>query len=302
MRAILAMALVAAAAVGAGAGEWQLTTANANSAHPAWCGDLIVFQSDRDGYGGFQIWGTSEQGESRSWRVTNQSWMSYTQPSWNCDVHMVAFQGTGVRDHGIYMVYDIGPPTFWPILAPYGPGDNEAPAYLGGYVVFHSDREGQDDVYIVPEGGAERSATRLTTSPAADQSPSLSPDGQWIAFSSDRAGDFDIWVTGPGGEADTLRRVTATSARDLEPAWSPGGTHIAFARGDAGIVVVEVASRTEYQVTTNGTDSSPAWSPEGNMIAFTRHGAHDQIWCSDNLPPETGVEKVSWGSIKARYR
>ncbi len=96
--------------------------------------------------------------------------------------------------------------------------------------------------------------------------------------------------------------MTATGARDSEPAWSPGGTHLALARSGVGIVVVDVASRTEYQVTSNGTDSSPAWSPEGDFIAFTRHGAYDQIWRSDNLPPGTGTERTSWGSIKALYR
>jgi Tol biopolymer transport system component len=300
MRTILVAAFLVTAAVGAGAGEWQVTTVDANNAHPAWCGDLIILQSDREG-GVFQIWGTTEQGESFSWHVTNQSWMTYTEPSWNCAVHMAAFQGSSGGDRGIYVVYDSGP-SYTPILAPYGPGDNEAPSYLGGHVAFHSDREGQDDAYLVPEGGADRSATRLTTNPAADRYPAISPGGQWIAFASDRSGDFDIWVTGPAGEADTLRQITSAGADDSEPAWSPGGTHIAFARSGTGIVVVDLASRTEFQVTSNGADSSPAWSPEGDIVAFTRHGVYDQVWCSDNLPPGAGVEKASWGSIKALYR
>lgn len=302
MRTTLAMALVMMTAVGAGAGEWQVTTADANNAHPTWCGNYICFQSDRES-GVFQIWWVGEQGGENAWHLTNQPWRTFTEPHWNCDGHCVAFQGChGSGPDTIWSVYDIGSPQFVPIDLTVGAGDDEAPNYRLGQIAFHSDREGQDDIYIMPEGGEGRSATRLTTNPAADLHPAISPNGQWIAFASDRSDDLDIWITGQGGEADTLRRVTATAGRDSEPAWSPGGTHIAFARSDVGIVVVELGSRTEHQVTSNGADSSPAWSPEGDIIAFTRHGAHDQIWCSDDLPPGTGVERMSWGSIKALYR
>ncbi len=60
MKAVLVAAVVALAAVGAGAGEWQVTTANANSAHPTWCTDWIYFHSDRES-GVFQIWGVSDR-------------------------------------------------------------------------------------------------------------------------------------------------------------------------------------------------------------------------------------------------
>lgn len=301
MRTILAIAFVAAAAIGAGAGEWQVTTADANSAHPTWCGNYIYFHSDRT-TGVFQIWWIDEQGAGNPHALTIQPWRTFTEPHWNCDAHFVAFQGShGGAPDSIWIVADNAPPP-QPLFVPQAPADNESPSYLGGKIAFHTDRDGQDEVYLMAEGGEGNWVTRLTTNPAADISPAISPDGQWIAFASDRDGDFDIWVTGSGGEADTLRHVTAGSGRDLEPAWSPRGTHIAFARSGVGIVVVDVASRAEYEVTSNGTDSSPAWSPEGDIIAFTRHGAHDQIWCSDNVPPGTGVERTSWGSIKALYR
>ncbi len=301
MKTTLALVLVMVAAAGASAGEWQVTTADANSAHPTWCGDYIYFHSDRV-FGVPQIWGVNEQGERNAFPVTTQPTMSYSEPCWDCAAHTVAFQGnSGSGDHSTYTVYQSGPPI--PVVAvPQGDGDNEAPSQLYGQIAFHSDRAGQDDIYIMPEGGEGEGVTRLTINPAADLHPAISPDGQWVAFASDRSGNFDIWIMGQGGETDTLRPVTTDAGRDSEPAWSPGGTHIAFARSGVGIVVVEVGSRTEHQVTSNGADSSPAWSPEGDIIAFTRHGAYDQVWRSDDLPPGTGVERMSWGSIKALYR
>jgi len=305
MRHVLVAAALAVAACCAVAAEWQVTTASANSAHPTWCQDWIAFQSDRDTPGNYQIWGANDTGESRSWRITNQPWMSYTGPHWNCGQRYVAFQGvqgSGPDSISIFTVYDIGPPTFTPIRVPQAAGDNESPNYVGGAIAFHSDRAGQPDVYLMSEGGEFNWLTRLTTSAADDRDPAISPDGQRVAFSSDRAGDFDIWVTNTVGEQDLIERVTATAERDGEPAWSPGGTHIAFARGGVGIVVVEVATRTEQIVTTNGTDSSPAWSPEGDLVAFTRHAAYDQVWCSDEVPPGAPVERVSWGCLKALFR
>jgi TolB protein len=303
MRQLLVAAALAVAACSAAAMEWQVPTASANSAHPTWCGTHIAFESDRDTPGNFQIWGTNDTGESRSWRITNQPWMTYTRPHWNCAQRYLAFQGVqGSGPDSIYTVYDIGPPTFVPIRVPQASGDNESPSYLAGKIAFHSDRAGQRDVYLMSEGGEQNWVTRLTTNAADDVDPAISPNGELIAFSSGRAGDADIWITSTAGEQDLLERVTATAERDAEPAWSPGGTHLAFARGGVGIVVVSVDTRTEHVVTTNGTDSSPAWSPDGDRIAFTRHGSYDQIWCSDNVPPGAPVETASWGCVKALFR
>lgn len=298
--AAAAVALAAAVWIAAAA-EWQVTIASANSAHPSWCGDHIVFHSDRVTPGNYQIWMVSDQGEVTPLCVTSDPTKSLCEPSWNCAAQFVAVcGGTGERDR-IYLAYEWGPPYI--LVEPtQSAADNESPSYLGGTIAFHSDRAGQRDIYLMSEGGEQNWLTRLTTSAADDVDPAISPDGSRIAFASDRAGDLDIWLTGEEGEGVTLQRLTASGARDVEPAWSPGGTHIALARLGVGIVVVNVATRAEHQVTAGGTDRSPAWSPEGDLIAFTRPGAYDQIWCSDNVPSGTAVAWATWGSIKGLYR
>jgi len=40
--------------------------------------------------------------------------------------------------------------------------------------------------------GANR--TQLTTTPASEGGPAMSPDGQWIVFHADREGNFEIHV------------------------------------------------------------------------------------------------------------
>jgi len=300
MRSLVALLLAGALVLPAAATEWQVTTASANSAHPTWCGNNIMFHSDRDGV--FQIWGVGEQTGYAAWRVTNQPWLSYTEPHWHCAGHWVSFCETPASGpDSVAVVFDMALPAT-PLTVTEGNGNDRSPHYTPDGIALHSDRNGHDDIYVINSGGEAQGLTRLTTSVAQDRCPAISPDGEWIAFASDRSGSFDIWVMSAAGEADSLRQLTSGPADDLEPAWSPGGTHVAFARGGAGIVAVDVASRTEFAVTSSAGDASPAWSPEGDLLAFTRPGAYEQIWCTDNAPPGTAANAATWGSIKARYR
>ena len=69
-----------------------------------------------------------------------------------------------------------------------------------------------------------------------------------------------------------------------------------------GIVAIDVVTRLEYQITSNATDTEPCWSPAGMEIAFARESAGDYlIWVTNNVP-DTAVENLSWGRMKALYR
>ena len=65
--------------------------------------------------------------------------------------------------------------------------------------------------------------SQITTSPALDTYPALSPDGTAVAYSSDRGGGFEIYVRqlAPGGDEVQL---TTGGDQNLQPAWSPDGT------------------------------------------------------------------------------
>lgn len=61
----------------------------------------------------------------------------------------------------------------------------------GQRIAFVSDREGQNEIYIMAaRGGA---ATRLTTNAASDIDPAFTRDGRALIFSSDRSGNFDLY-------------------------------------------------------------------------------------------------------------
>ena len=83
----------------------------------------------------------------------------------------------------------------WPILT--GPTPSSSPPWAqargfphwspdGEQIVFHSNPEGQGEVYVIPAAGGK--PRNLTSHPAADAFPSFSRDGQWIYFNSNRTG------------------------------------------------------------------------------------------------------------------
>lgn len=90
------------------------------------------------------------------------------------------------------------------------------------------------DIWIMNADGSN--ARALTTGPAADMAPAISPDGTRIVFESNRtnlAGTtfgtvFHIWVMDIDGS--NLRPVTATASNDFRPAWSPDSQFITFSR------------------------------------------------------------------------
>jgi Tol biopolymer transport system component len=77
------------------------------------------------------------------------------------------------------------------------------------------------EVYSMnPDGSG---VTRLTSDPATDAYPSLSPDGKKIAFVSTRTNSLgSIYVMNADGTGIT--RLTYSAATDIAPVWSKDGS------------------------------------------------------------------------------
>ena len=147
------------------------------------------------------------------------------------------------------------------------------PAFAAGeatVVVWQSKRDGNWEIYAAAPDGAQ--PRRLTSDPADDELPSVSPDGRRVAFSSDRSGNYGIYMM--DAEGTNIKAVTAAVDQALGPAWSPDGTMLAFSGSHTNNWDI-------YIVQTNGTglrrlmtspdfDAGPTWSPDGTRIAFHR--------------------------------
>ena len=159
-----------------------------------------------------------------------------------------------------------------------------------GPIAFVSDRDSpppviNDDIYVMDETGA--SPIRLTSDPALDRLPAVSPNGKEIAFATTRSTaafpnperDFELVVMDIAdddgdGEGDNLRRLTDNATNDTGPAWSPGGKKIGYSSledGDGDVYVIDTEGPAEAINLTNESpsfDGQPVFSPDGDKIAF----------------------------------
>jgi tricorn protease len=124
------------------------------------------------------------------------------------------------------------------------------------------------DIWMTSGSGGQ--ARRLTSGPAQDEWPRISPDGRSIAFQSDRAGNSDIWIMDSRG--GSLKPVTTDKSGDFFHAWHPDGTKLVFASersGNRDIWSIELDSKTTTQLTRNNAgDDDPVYSPDGRFVAF----------------------------------
>jgi len=95
----------------------------------------------------------------------------------------------------------------------------------GNALVFVSDRDGNDELYLMHADGT--GVRRLTDHPARDTWPSASPDGRTVVFQSDRAPGEGVYALDI--ETGTVRRLTDPAYRAVTPRVAADGRSVVFA-------------------------------------------------------------------------
>jgi eukaryotic-like serine/threonine-protein kinase len=118
--------------------------------------------------------------------------------------------------------------------------------------------------------------TALTTGPASEDMPAVSPNGQRIAYATQDV-NFDLFeVPIDGAPAKSL---LATTRNEMEPSWSPTSDEFAFVSDSRGRKEIRRRSYNGSfeQVIVDLTDlpspgssslQSPTFSPDGRRVAF----------------------------------
>ncbi|MCK5056764.1 MAG: Tol-Pal system beta propeller repeat protein TolB [Candidatus Aminicenantes bacterium] len=144
----------------------------------------------------------------------------------------------------------------------------EKPIYTSK-VVFVSDREGSDEIYIMDFDGKRQK--RITFNDYIDLMPSWSSDNEKIMYTSYRRGTPELYIfhlyTGKTG-------LISTGGVNYSADWSPEDDRIVYTSskndGNTEIYLRNMKTGKEKRLTFNRViDTSPGWSPSGKEIVFT---------------------------------
>ncbi|MFW6155613.1 MAG: TolB family protein [Planctomycetota bacterium] len=130
------------------------------------------------------------------------------------------------------------------------------------------------DIYI--KRIDSKAVTQLTSDPASDIQPAISPDGRYVAFASNRSGAYEIYVMTVHGRA--IRQVTYGGGDNVHPSWSPDGDRLIYAcrsvrSGKWEMWITSLTRPGSRQFLGYGL--FPVWSPTEARIAFQRPRARD---------------------------
>ena len=283
----------------------QVTSGGAKSGWPMWSRDgaTLYYMSDRNG--NENLWSRPAAGGEAA-AVTRFTNGRVLFPAISADGQAIAFE----RDFGVW-TYDVATreARHVPITlrgSPAGPAvdhltlssgiqqlavapDGKKLAFtVHGEVFAASSKDGGD-------------ATRVTTTPGAEEQLAWAPDSRRLAYSSDRDGAWHLYMYDFSSRSET--QLTRTSANDIAPRWSPDGRRIAFFRGGLSLNVVDVATGAERQLVAHASTSRPpfvddraiAWSPDGSMVAYVSGDGQKQFNNVFIVPADGGAARqVSW--------
>ena len=152
-----------------------------------------------------------------------------------------------------------------PAWIPVSIGDAVCPPW----VFYHSDRDGDWDVYRLDVGASNN----VSQGPgSADIQPTYSQDAEWVTFTSNRAGEsnWEIWLARADGTEQ--QRLTYNTATDINPVWGPDGLVIFESNrdGDWELYLADVMGSAEpLRLTHNpASDINAFWSRDGDFIVF----------------------------------
>ena len=266
----------------------------------------ILFVSDRDAPGNFEIYSMNPDGSGVS-RLTNSGGHDVA-PAWSPDGKRIAF--VSLRQDSFGEIYVMNADGSGVRRLTESGGIDTSPTWSkdGKRIAFVSMRnDPAGDIYAMNDDGS--GVSRVTDAAGTDADPSWSPDGKQIAFVSARDGasdqTTDLYVVTLDGLQVTRLTNESVDTDVREPSWAPGGKQIAYSTafdsGDDNILtsdvfVINIDDRQISRLTDGpGTavqDLAPSWSPDGKQLAFISiRGGNSDIFTMN--ADGTGVTRLT---------
>ena len=278
----------------AGGKPVRLLEPRAFNQSPVWSPDgrRLFFLSNRDGPRDIYALTLSSSGRPRGEPARLTTGLGAISISLAGDGRRLAYAAYSARANIWSLPIPSGAPTSAEAATPVTSGSQVIESMRvsrdGRWLLFDSDLRGNADIYRVPVSGGQ--PEQLTSDPADEFVPDLSPDGRAIAYHSFRTGTRDIEIKPLDG--GPVERVTDTPAQESYPVWSPDGRAIMFCN--------QVLPFTLY-IARRGSDgrwSSPPsllaspgysgdWSHDGAWVAYVA-GTSDEIAGPVMVVPATG--------------
>ncbi len=156
------------------------------------------------------------------------------------------------------------------------------PAIFRDQIVFTA----EGDLWRVPVAGGV--AERLTTHPALEQRPFVSPDGRTLAFSAAYEGPtevYTLWKLPANGIGARDQLTTDATVMRWDGIPSPDGKWVAHFDKHQRLWLVDVATKQQKKLAESTTDgfSSVRWSPDSRLLAYSTASTNqfEQIWLYD---------------------
>lgn len=160
------------------------------------------------------------------------------------------------------------------------PGTDDEPAISpdGRYIVFHSMRTGDGDIYLMRSDGLPGTAQRVTSGPRPERHPTWSPDGTMIAYEAPSVVNTSTQIFVQRVPVGSPVQVTFSNRSSTDPAWSPDGDRLAYVRYTPSpvgtnrptIYIQKFSTGTTIKLTDPTYYAfDPAWSPDGRWLAYS---------------------------------
>ncbi len=156
------------------------------------------------------------------------------------------------------------------------------------------------DIWVVGREGGE--ARRITSTPAVESDPHLSPDGRTIAFTSNRSGSTAVYVVPvEGGQP---RRLTWYPASSYARGWTPDGSRVLYSStrqtAPTGYERLWTVSRgggpSEMVPAPWGHNGS--YAPDGDRLVVDRVSRWDVEWRSYRGGQNTPLVILDLGDLE----